>query len=87
MNSMTLHEFASRLRDVVAPFAAADELEDMDDDLFVGEEGIALSAGLRIAVQHGVAVPGLLLASLHDMRDDLAADQIERLDSLSRAVA
>ncbi len=87
MNSMNLHELATRLRHAVAPFATTQELEDLDDDLFVGEEGEALFGGIYIAADRQVSLDASLLADLHAARLLLSQKDQARLDSLSRAAA
>lgn len=88
MRSMNLHELATRLRDAVAPFATAQDIEDLDDDLFVGEEGIALHMGLDIAAEHRVSLDASLLADLHAARSLFMSEKDQALlDSLTRATA
>lgn len=84
---MNLHELASRLRDVVAPFASARELEFIDDDLFVGEEGEALHLCLYVVSEQRIALSASLVSELHVMRDRLSENDQARLDRLSLAAA
>lgn len=60
----TVHDLAERLRDATLPILAGYR-EDVDDFLFVGEEGLAIEFALRAAIDSAYPLPAAL-------RDELA---------------
>lgn len=81
-----IHELAQRLRDAAAP-VLGDALEQVDEFLFVGEEGLAIEITLDVA---GRSLPDDLTADLiawaNTLPADRAATYLERLGRRTTSV-
>lgn len=86
MNSMKVHEIATRLFRAVEPFANSVELENIEEFLDVGEEGLALRLSLWVATENRIVLEDSLIADLQTAAPSLG-DRIQQHVASISAIA
>lgn len=86
VDHVALHSMAQRLRDAVGPADLGDAIQDVDESLQYGEEGLAIELSLEMAVR---PLPADLLDELYEwsklLSDRRKADVLPLLERVPRA--